>query len=108
MLLLVQWISILQNDAIGKDKDGNDVFLQIFGQQLKKLMKLLNKQLHRNYSVKNMKMYLLITNVGMKLKQVMIHFIHLMKIQHIFKTHHSLKDYQKNQVTVKPLNWTYV
>ena len=28
MHLLVQWILICKNDAIGKDKDGNDVFFK--------------------------------------------------------------------------------
>ena len=87
----------LQKDSLGKDKDGNDVYLTDIWPSMKKLMLLLKLQLHLNYSVKNTKLYSLIMNVGMQFKQVMMRFTHLIINQHIFKTHRSLKECQKNQ-----------
>ena len=58
---------------------------KIFGHQQKKLMLLLKKQLHQNYSVKNMKLYSMITNVGMKFKQAMSHYTLGMRIQLILQ-----------------------
>ena len=65
----------LQNEAIGKDKDGNDVFFKDIWPSTAEINAVVNKQLHLNCSVKNMQMYLVITNFGMKSKQVMTHFI---------------------------------
>ena len=51
--------------------------LKIFGQQLKKLMKLLKKPLHLNYSVKNMTRVFTDNEAwNANSKQQMIHYMH--------------------------------
>ena len=100
----------LQNDSLGKDKDGNDVYLaMISGHQLKKLTMLLKQLLLLNYSVKNMKLYLTDNERWNEIQTSNDALYTFGMINQLtFKTHHSLKDYHKNQVTVEPLIRSYV
>ena len=94
----------LQNDSLGKDKDGNDVYLNDIWPSSEEVNATVKATVTPELFRKEYETCIhMITNVGMIFKQVTMRFIHSILNQHIFKTHHSLKECQKNQVQLTHL-----
>src|SRR5699024_10315921 len=88
----------LQNDPIGKDKDGNDVYLKDIWPSMASIREAVQSVVNPDISVQSMMIYLHLMKNGIKLKQLMNHYMNGQRIQHIFRIHHSLKDCPKSQI----------
>lgn len=88
----------LKNDAIGKDVNGNPIYFNDIWPSAKEIEEVVQSVVTSELFKKNMRKYLTAMNAGMKSKLQMKHYILGTMTQHTFKTHRSLKVYQKNQV----------
>ena len=81
----------LQNDSIGKDKDGNDVFFKDIWPTTEEVNAVVKQTVTPELFRKEYASVFTENEAWNAIETTMNHFIHLMKIQRIFKTHHSLK-----------------
>ena len=90
----------LQNEPLGKGKDGQDVYLNDIWPSIKEVADTVDSVVTPELFKEEYKMYTTIMKCGMRLMLLTLHYMTSILIQHIFKIQHSSKVYQ-NQV---PLN----
>ena len=97
----------LQNEPIGKGKDGEDVYLQDIWPSIKEVSDTVDSVVTPELFLEEYKMYIIIMKCGMKSMLLMNHYMISIQIQHTFKIQHSSKVYLKNQELLNHLK-TYV
>ena len=86
----------LQNEPIGKGKDGEDVYLQDIWPSIKEVSDTVDSVVTPELFLEEYKMFTTIMKCGMKSMLLMNLYMISIQTQHIFKTQHSSKVYLKS------------
>lgn len=89
----------LQNEPLGQDAQGNDVYLKDIWPSIQEVSDTVDSVVTPELFKEEYKMYMKITNYGMKSILQINHCMILIRHQHIFKILHSSKAYLKSLVT---------
>ena len=96
----------LQNEPIGKGKDGEDVYLQDIWPSIKEVSDTVDSVVTPELFLEEYKMFTTIMKCGMKSMLLMNLYMISIQTQHIFKTQHSSKVYLKSLELLNHLRFT--